>query len=328
MDARQDLRRSWRVAGAVRTISDMQFILTVDVEADSHTRGSDPISLSNLAALPRFQALCDAYKVPPTYLVSHEVLADASTVQLIKAAQDAGRAEVGTHLHPWTTPPKSAGDEKLRFPCELSDTELRDKFSTLHAALADVFGAPTSYRAGRWGFDERQEKILEEYGYVADTSVSPRVDWRRFGGPDYRSEGARARLLAGKLYEVPATVLCTGFFRKEGSMLVRAFFTLPENILTRSINALFFKRKWLRIFPETTEKELDAVLDSAEFNRLPCVVFMIHSHELFLGASTYAKTEAGVEHMFSRLEFLLRRLQERGISGTTLSSFATALSRA
>ena len=103
----------------------MYFIVTVDTEADIQKKGSDRAVLSNLASLPRFQALCEAYNVMPTYLITYEVATHRETVENLKNWQDKGMAEVGTHLHPWTNPPIGTMDGELRFPHRLSDKEWR-----------------------------------------------------------------------------------------------------------------------------------------------------------------------------------------------------------
>jgi hypothetical protein len=81
------------------------FLFVVDTEGDDEwTRPRLLPSLHNLHALPRFQALCERYGVRPTYVVTHSVATDAPGAALLRAIADAGRAEIGAHLHPWTTP--------------------------------------------------------------------------------------------------------------------------------------------------------------------------------------------------------------------------------
>ena len=51
---------------------------------------------------------------------------------------------------------------------------------------------PTTYRAGRNGFDGRTLPILERLGYTVDTSVDPLFNERRKGGHGLRGRAARA----------------------------------------------------------------------------------------------------------------------------------------
>src|SRR3989344_3882509 len=162
----------------------MHLIVTVDTEADDQWNQHVPLSVENVYALPRFQALCEKHGVVPTYFVTYEVANDPRAVALLKGWQDAGKAEIGAHLHPWTTPPLAAEETNTRgFPSELPDETLRAKLSALTEKIQLSFGKrPTSYRAGRWGFDERQARLLKELGYIVDSSVTPGISWKKTRG--------------------------------------------------------------------------------------------------------------------------------------------------
>ena len=237
-----------------------------------------------------------------------EVAADEKSVTLLKKWQDAGKAEIGSHLHPWTTPPITPGEEDQRtFPNELSDADLRAKFVALHEKITEAFGkAPTSYRAGRWGFDARQARLLQEFSYVFDSSITPGISWVKSlgkkdgnGGPDFSKESAKSKMLSATVLEVPMTILPTGFF----------------GIKT-----------WLRIFENTTKARLEKVLNAAERRGLPTVVFMIHSSELVAGKSPYVKTPEALEHVYARLEELFVVCKEMSIESIMASKFSREFS--
>src|SRR4030095_8423857 len=94
------------------------------------------------------------------------------------------RCEIGTHLHPWSSPPFRPEDLAAHtyphnLPVDLLDRQLRE----LTAAIEENLGVrPTTYRAGRNGFDGRTLPILERLGYTVDTSVDPLFNERRKGG--------------------------------------------------------------------------------------------------------------------------------------------------
>jgi len=282
----------------------MKLIVTVDTEADDQWNEQAGLSVENVYALPRFQALCEKYAVVPTYFVTYEVAADLQTAALLREWQDKGAGEVGAHLHPWTTPPLEAGEGNSRaFPSELSDEKLRAKLTVLTEKIGSIFGRrPTSYRAGRWGFDARQAALLKELGYVFDSSITPRVSWKKsrgalqgHGGPDFTKENAIPHMLNGQVLEVPMTILRAGFFRR---------------------------LRWLRIFENTTKRDLENVIGAAERMRLPAVVFMIHSSELVAGKSPYVKDERALARVYARLEELFALCKEKGIASVTASAFA------
>jgi hypothetical protein len=301
----------------------MKFIITVDTESDIQKNSFDVLSLKNLDSLSRFQALCEKYAFKPTYLVTYEVGSDDKTAELLKNWQDSGKAEIGTHLHPWTTPPSALSDREFSFPHELSDEELRTKFKTIHNKITEMSGrSPTSYRAGRWGFDARQAEILSEFGYIADCSITPKVDWRNMGGPDFRREYVFPHKLASGILEVPMTILFTGFFKKEDSLLARLFSRMPGGLIKKVFNRIFFRQKWFRVFPNSAKEDWSGILESAKVNNLPYVMFMIHSNELHLGTSKDTRTEKMIEHTYKQLEEIFSLFHDQGAEGLTLSDYA------
>ena len=311
----------------------MKIIVTIDTEADDQWKKDVPLSISNVFALDRFQLLCEKHHIIPTYLITYEVASEPKAAAQFRAWHDAGRAEIGSHLHPWTTPPLNLADHATHtFPSELPDNALREKFQTLTQTVADVIGErPTSYRAGRWGFDMRQADLLQEFGYSIDLSITPKISWSRVSGrsgdhngPDFRGESIHPRMLNERVLEVPMTVLNTGLFRREGK--VSSWFAhLSDSFFAKVLNRLLFRRKWLRIFEDTTRKDWGQILDSAQANKLSVIVFMIHSSELVSGKSPYVPTEAALEHVYEMLEDLFVLCTERGIEGIAASGFARGI---
>jgi len=214
----------------------MKLIITVDTERDNEWKRPDSTSLENIKFLQRFQDLCQKYGFKPTYLLTYEVASDPQSVKILKAYQEKLQAEIGAHLHPWTSPPfeqeRSWEDKVHRFPHELSDKELRDKMAVLTQTIIDNFGIrPKSFRAGRWGFDARVARELIRQNYIVDCSVTPKISWQKTkgdpqgqGGPDYRFFRAQPYFVSPQdinevghsaLLEVPMTILFTGLFKKE-----------------------------------------------------------------------------------------------------------------
>ena len=298
----------------------MKFIITVDTEADNQWHSDGKLTLENIKAIPKFQALCERCNYAPTYFVTYEVADSDEAMSILLPLERSGRAEIGAHLHPWTTPPyvDEAQEKRLmHFPSELSDTSLRAKFTTLHERLAARLGyAPTSFRAGRWGIDERVEALLREYRYEADCSVTPYVNWRRTvrGGelrrlPNFRNAFPLPSHLGDGLVELPMTILPRGW---------ETLSTWGADMLGRGSLAI----TWCRIFPETTIHELIDVYHSAKQRGLPYLEFMIHSSELILGGSPYTKTNEALEHLYTTLEEYFDFLASMGVSGISATRAA------
>jgi hypothetical protein len=55
---------------------------------------------------------------------------------------------------------------------DVEEEGLFDKLALLKRAIVDAFGAaPTSYRAGRWGFDHTTVPVLERLRFTVDIST-------------------------------------------------------------------------------------------------------------------------------------------------------------
>jgi len=320
----------------------MKLIITIDTERDNEWKRPDKTSLGNIKFLPRFQELCQKYDFKPTYLVTHEVASDKEAVKTLKPWQEGSQAEIGAHLHPWTSPPfnkeKTWENKVHRFPHELDDTELKDKLATLTQVIIDNFGIrPKSFRAGRWGFDARVARELIRQNYIVDCSVTPKISWKNTkgdpsmsGGPDFRFFPTQPYFVCpqnisevghSSLLEVPMTILFTGLFKKENNFLSKIILRLPDSFVKKVINRLFFRLKWLRIFHNSSKGDFKRIYKAAKKNNLPVLEFMIHSSELMPGGSPYAKNEEDIKRTYRQLETMFKYFKEQGLKGSTLSDF-------
>src|SRR6185436_19318851 len=138
----------------------------------------------NAERLPALQALCDGFGVRPSYLVTHEMAARKESADVLRGLARAGRCEIGAHLHPWSSPPFRPEDlDGHTYPHNLPDDVLDRQLTELTAVIESEIGVrPTTYRAGRNGFDGRSLRVLERLGYTVDTSVDPLFNETRKGG--------------------------------------------------------------------------------------------------------------------------------------------------
>ena len=306
----------------------MKFIITVDTEGDNQWAKEKKITTENLKFLPRFQKLCEKYGFIPTYLVSYEITQSTEGIKMLVEWQNQNKAEIGAHLHPWVMPDYK-GEGKV-YPSELAGLDLKQQLEILTRSIEEKFGnRPTSYRAGRWGFDGRQAEILSELGYLVDCSVSPKVSWEKIlgmvggkGGPDFRFNGVNPYYVFGNLLEVPLTILFTGILKKEKNAFANFFLGLRSGFLKKILNKIFFRQKWLRIFPGSKVGDWINIYKSAKLNKLPCLEFMIHSSELMPGGSPYAKNKYAVDLIYFQLEKMFAYFRSQGLKGVSLSEFA------
>lgn len=320
----------------------MKLILTVDTEADNQWDVGAELTTDNLGYVPRFQALCEHFEFPPTYLCTYEVVTSAVFDGTLGQPARNGHAEIGAHLHPWSTPPFDAvwddADRGHPYPSELPTELLQSKLRTLTATLGDRLGqAPTSYRAGRWGFSPAQVLSLVRLGYLVDCSITPLVSWvadigLRGGGPDFRKAPLAPYGLSQRdvcqtgnsgLLEVPVTILHTSALMRR-SHLVRSMFRRHRRSIPMRAADRFLRLapQWFRPYPGMSAERLITVYEAANAFGLPAVEMMLHSSELMPGASPYNRTPAAVDDLFHRLERTFAHLVSRGVEGMTLTEFA------
>jgi len=320
----------------------MKLIITVDTEADSQWDFDGTISLENLACLPRFQDLCERHGFRPTYLAACEVLQDVEALRCLRQWQLEGRAEIGAHLEPWTTPPFLPAEGKdsamQAFPSELPAPWFARKLETLTSRLEKAIGtAPRSFRAARWGLNGSMVRALEACGYLVDCSVTPGISWHRergltggTGGPDFRSAPLRPYPLSvdnvccpgdTDILEVPPTILCTGALSHGDSPLARRFSRLSDSLLKRLLNRLVFRRRWLRISRTSGLRDWGQILLAARRDGLDLLQFMIHSSELMAGTSPLTRSEEETGVVWAKLEEMLRFFGEEELSGCTLLEY-------
>jgi hypothetical protein len=321
----------------------MKFIITVDTEADDQWSGNGRISVANIRHLSRFQSLCEEYGFSPSYLAAWEVLEDRESRETLRKWQKKGTAEIGAHLHPWTTPPFTEEEQKdprvRSLPCELDDEALDQKLTHLTERLTEEFHQPPEgFRAGRWGLDGRLVSHLVRLGYLADCSVTPKLSWKETigrqagtGGPDFRLAPVRPYTMshedvcrpgAGGLLEVPATILYTGLLVREESAAARWFSVLPEGPMKRMLDRLVFRRRWLRIEPWSRRRDWADIYRAAERNDLDVLEFMIHSSELMPGGSPLSTAPQSVEWIYGLITDLFRDYSARGVEGIPLGEYA------
>ena len=297
--------------------------LTVDVEEDMpNWRITDPITVSNVQALPRLAELCSRHGARPTYLCTYPAVTQASSAAILRDLHERGDCEIGTHLHAWNTPPFHAvpgrkGDERghTYYQFELGAEQFRSKLVVLHAAITDLTGTPPlSFRAGRFGIDAATLRELIPLGYEVDSSVTPLSEDRADRGPDFRSApqypyrpshddvGKRG---SPQIIEIPVSV---GLTRRLPAALQNAYVRLPKithmrGLLSRDYLGLV-DFAWL--YP--ARFDLDLMLGAARTlvaGGAPILNIFLHSSELVHGQSLRVHDRASVEQVFKRLDGLL-----------------------
>lgn len=291
----------------------MKAIITVDVEEDNQWQGNKN-TLDNLRYLPSFQNLCEKYNFVPIYFLTYGVAVSGYSSWFKKLALKK-KAIIGAHFHPWSTPPLVTADQKQRFPSELPAKEFELKLNKLTEAIITNIGIrPLFYRAGKWGFRKEQARILKKYGYKVDFSVTPGINWCHFNknGPDFSGETLAVKEING-VKEYPMTILNIGRLANIFSFYQYRFQRRKNDLVKRILNKIIYQQRWFRILPPINLKELKKVINKAEKEKLPYIMFMIHSSELMPGGSPYFKTREAVRELNNALEEIFYYLRARQI---------------
>jgi hypothetical protein len=306
-------------------------LVGIDTEADDQwsAEGRAAQSVSNAERLPGVQALFDDYGVRPTYLVTHEMATRPESASILRELASGGRCEIGTHLHPWSSPPFRPEDLARHtyphnLPLELLERQLGELTQTIQQSLGV---RPVSYRAGRNGFDQRSLPILERLGYEVDTSVDPLFNERRKGGMSfagaplvpYRPSLADVRRPgAAHLLEIPISAATLPMLPKA---IEGAYVRLRPLPWRGRLRRLGLRPVWLR--PSYSPlADMLRFADVLAARRAPCFNIIFHSSELLPGGSPYTPDPPSVERFLADLRRLLEHLVRRlGAEGRTYAEF-------
>lgn len=320
----------------------MNFIITIDTEGDNQWDHGCALTVNNIRFIPRFQALCTKYSIKPTYLVTTEVCGDGFAKEIFSEFLSTNQAEVGAHLHSWTTPPfldkvgYKFNDNNHPFASEIATEILAEKIKTLTIQIETSFGKrPISFRSGRYGFNENVAQILVENNYKVDSSVTPYTSWITNkglpggkGGPDFihKTPTPYNYYFENKsLLEIPITILPTKFPLNKYPLLANYYFRNSNEMRwLKVLRKVYFKKQplWLRPYEWMSRKLFNEIVEEAIRIKLPFLVMMFHSSELMAGCSIYRKDESSIERLYLQLEDLFILLNDRKIKAVTLSEAA------
>lgn len=309
------------------------FLITIDTEGDNLWESGGRIETRNAAYLPRFQALCERYGFKPTWLTNYEMAVDPVFVEFGRDVLRRGQGEIGMHLHAWNSPPirPLTADDNRHCPylIEYPDAVMRDKIAFMTDLLEGTFGVKmTSHRAGRWAFDDRYARLLVEFGYRVDCSVTPGVSWSANPGVPAGRGGTDYRAFPGQAYRMDLNDIS----RPGDSALLELPMTIRSSRLhaaapwlyrvagvRRIARRLSTPVQWLRPNGRNRQGMLDMV-GQAIREDWPYLEFMLHSSEFMPGGSPTFRTAAAIDALYEDMTVLFEAAAG-GFTGRTLSEY-------
>lgn len=299
------------------------FIITIDTEGDNQWDPEKLPSTENAKYLPRFQELCEKYRFKPVWLTNYEMAKDPFYAEYMNACLRRESCEVGMHLHAWHNPPayelREVTDQRsylFEYPEHIMD----EKIKVITNVLEDTFQRKMiSHRSGRWATNETYFKLLKKFGYKADCSVTPYVDWtRNVGatgkpGSDYSQAPLRPYYIYEDILEVPVTIRPMHIFCTDR-------ITSPRSLAREVKWAIKGRNEWLRPTKDSSAQAMKHLIDCAE-KESDYLMFMLHSSEMMPGGSPAFPDHRSIERLYDCLEEIFSGIYDKGYIGTTLSEY-------
>jgi hypothetical protein len=304
-------------------------LVVVDTEEEFDWARPFDRSSTGTASIPaqdRAHAIYDRYGVVPTYVMDYPVATTAAAATYLRRLVDAGRAEFGTHCHPWVTPPHAESVNAFNsfhgnLPAELEAA----KIAACTDAVAQAFGsAPRIFKAGRYGLGPQTFNNLQRLGYTLDCSFVPHTSFATSDGPDFYATPERPFFTdaSRQLLEVPLTVGYSGSL----SALGRRHNALVDIPLARSLRLPgILSRLGLMERARLSPEGFDAATQcrllrdmTAQGTRVFTLSY--HSPSLAPGCTPYVRTEQDLEAFLRCIDTVLGYFQrELGGSFTSYS---------
>lgn len=265
------------------------------------------VGTTSIAGQPLMhERVFDKFGIVPTYMCDYPVATTAPSVATLRRLTEEGRCEIGTHLHPWVSPPHQEQVTTFNSYAGNLPRELEfEKLRTLTAALTDSFGrAPVAFKAGRYGLGPHTAESIAALGYTIDASVVPYSAFTNDGGPDFRAYDEHPYWFkAGQrdLLELPVTTGYSGWLRSLGPQLHE----MAQRPLARSarmggILARSRALERIRLSPEVASgDEMRRLTQSLRGNE--CEVFSLtyHSPSMVAGHTPYVRSAADLERFIA-----------------------------
>ena len=291
-----------------------ELLIVVDTEEEfdwSKPFSRDATSTRSIPAQARAHEIYDRLGIVPTYVIDYPVATDPEAVRFLAALKQAGRVEIGAHLHPWVTPPHlEEVNRHHSYQCNLPPDLERAKIVAITEAIGEAFGErPAIFKAGRHGFGANTAKVLAELGYRIDCSKLPHTDLRADGGPDFRGTPGEPHWLDGPggLLEVPLTIGFFGVAQSAGPRVDWLFDSPGANRL--HLPGLLARAGLVtrsRLTPEGVSAEEQCRLIEALARQGQRVFSLVyHSPSLEPGHTPYVRSDADLAAFLTGLEQVL-----------------------
>lgn len=289
-------------------------LLTVVIDTEEEFDWATPFSRENTSVenIPHqhlAQKILRKHGIIPTYCIDYPVVADDRAIGILSEWADRGECLIGTHLHPWVSPPYDEEVNRVNsYAGNLPYAQEQEKLASLTDMITQKTGQrPVIFKAGRYGVGPNTGRILQELGYKIDTSIVADSSFAHDHGPDFIGLPTQPYWFqAGndRLLELPVSRGYDGLLAKWGSFL---YPKLAGPVGLRSLMAgVLVKSGLLERIPLTpegvrAEDHMRMVRRETGFGR-NYFNYAYHSSSLMIGGAPYVKNERDLEIFLADLE--------------------------
>ncbi|MFG0334660.1 MAG: hypothetical protein ACF8TS_14990, partial [Maioricimonas sp. JB049] len=169
-------------------------------------------------------------------------------------------------------------------------------------------------RAGRYGLDIIGARLLQELGYIVDSSVIPFTDYSPQGGPDFRAAPYEPYRISehdlripgdgGPLLEVPVSVGFNWHSFDRAQRLQECLRSgVPKKLRLEGILDRLGLVRRIKFSPEQSDApRLIQLADAYAKKKAPAMVLMFHSSSLLPGMSPYVGNRRDLDRFLGTLD--------------------------
>ena len=290
-------------------------VLLIVIDTEEEFRWDQPFSRESTGttSIPSqkivHDRIYDRLGIVPTYVVDWPVATTPAAFTALKALMDSGQCEIGTHLHPWVSPPHTEAVSTFNSYTGNLPKELElQKLTQLTEAITENFQrAPITFKAGRYGLGPHTSAALAQLGYKVDASVVPHTAFTGDGGPDFSAFSEEPYWFgdtAKPLLELPVTTGFHGALRNLGPQL----YPLLSHAALRSLRAGGIAARTgllerIRLTPEGgTAADMQRLAKTLAGDGCQVMTMTYHSPSIVPGHTPYVRDAVELENFLSSIE--------------------------
>lgn len=278
-------------------------VISLDVEEEGLFSGrysARDVGVENVSLLPELAPISGEFGFPLTLLCAHSVFSNATALRTLEYMRDHLDAEIGAHLHHWSTPPfleETNEDTKPERTHKMPPDLLEARLDSLLEAGRNFQGAPlTSFRMGRWDLKAKILPLLARKGITVDSSVCP---LRYFAGganhflapaePYWHKMPEGGEILEAPITQIPLMPKLAISWEKTWKNNVRILDTF-HFFGAMSANPLWHNEKIMRLAVKTHIKRGGRILN-----------LFWHSSELMPGCSPHVPNQSSADKLLHKI---------------------------